>query len=1132
MTQHTAARVLAACIATVFVCRGTEMTIPIMAEAPAIDGKVESTEWAAATGFDGFQFNGTLQPRRARAYIGATADTICVAIVSQLPDEGGLKTDIDRDSLKAVHDDSAEIYVNPTPDRPDNVEYQFLVNSLGKGGYNVHVLGNPDEVAAWRGNWVHAHALHDGWWHMETSIPVESMGTVREGRKTTDGTWTINVTRNWKNPWQWSSLTGGYARKGLRFRFVDAPIPVARHHFTASPLTPPFGTVLEIHNPSGVELRAAAELILTRNNMPELRERQSLTLPAGATQTVALDIPENDPTTRYKLNATVKTENGEATLYSRDLAWPRAKEPYRWIVGKAPNRLPVDMKFAYYPYRNRLGLLVDVRGMPPDARLTHVTADIRAAESAEPVRSIDFTAAEFHEGVAQKSLDVDLPAGTYEIVLRARGENVPDAEAKQRFERQVFPWERLPVGRSTDVFPPFEPIRLEGNTLHTVLREHRLNGLGLVDQIRATSANTGVAKPILASPMRLTARIAGNVTEIAPAKLAIESAEPHEVHTLGGFSAGPLTAKVRTTWDVDGTAKVAMTLSPAENTRVDELTLEIPLHPDHTTLIHANSDRIRAPIAQRLPQGQGAIWDATRVACDDFIPNFCPYIYLGSAVRGLCWFAENDLGWGWDAATPNLDVVRTDSAVLLRIHLINTPTTIDKSRTLVFGMLAAPVKPPLNAAEKPPHWWRYRYFQDRYSLLGTDINWFSMGTCGSVYPAGKNLYFWEMLARANRTRLDKATIERVLHTGLKYYEPYGPKKVDSYKRHVRHNLRSRYQNAMVFYYNRASHQACEEFETFKDEWCLTDLRSVEKGDGLGEIKIVPTDSFIDYNLYWYARSFETGANRGVYWDNFFIAPSFNTEMTDAYRRPDGSIAPAAGIWALRELAKRTFIMMNERGMLPITFAHMTSFNPLPMLAFCTVQYDWEWKYSQGDVQDRHSREYILLASTGELAGVWPVPLADHGNLGADPWTQRTFTAVRILHELDGYGGCGQAWIKAHQNNLGLLTPILEMLQNNNLIVYKYWEDRDQPVMARHPDVHTIVYSVPGELAVAAVVSYARENVRAKLRINARQLGLEPAELRMENVESGEALNAVGGTVDLDIKAHDIHVLRITGKATP
>ena len=68
----------------------------------------------------------------------------------------------------------------------------------------------------------------------------------------------------------------------------------------------------------------------------------------------------------------------------------------------------------------------------------------------------------------------------------------------------------------------------------------------------------------------------------------------------------------------------------------------------------------------------------------------------------------------------------------------------------------------------------------------------------------------------------------------------------------------------------------------KDEWMLDDYRAVGKGNGRGEIKVVPSPSYIDFNLYWYVKSFEIGNNQGVYWDNFFVVPSFNTEMTDAY----------------------------------------------------------------------------------------------------------------------------------------------------------------------------------------------------------------------------------------------------------
>ena len=333
---------------------------------------------------------------------------------------------------------------------------------------------------------------------------------------------------------------------------------------------------------------------------------------------------------------------------------------------------------------------------------------------------------------------------------------------------------------------------------------------------------------------------------------------------------------------------------------------------------------------------------------------------------------------------------------------------------------------------------------------------------------------------------------------------------------------------MVFYYNRATCQLFPECETFKDEWMLDDYRAVGKGNSRGEIKVVPSPSYIDFNLYWYAKSFEIGNNQGVYWDNFFIVPSFNTEMTDAYRRADGTVVPAAGIWGLRDLAKRTFIMMHERQMLPIVFPHMTSFSPLPMLSFCTVQYDWEWKYSEGDVHDRFPRDYVQLATTGEQAGVWPVPLSDAGNLSEDPWTQRTFTAVRLVHELDGGGGWGQSWIPAHKDNAALAQPILDMLDREGLQVYRYWDERPQPLKAANPDVVSIVYCVPGQAAVAAITSYAEKAENVTVSVDAQVLGFADACV-VTNAEGGAELPLQNGTLLLPLKKHELKVLRLSPK---
>ena len=216
-------------------------------------------------------------------------------------------------------------------------------------------------------------------------------------------------------------------------------------------------------------------------------------------------------------------------------------------------------------------------------------------------------------------------------------------------------------------------------------------------------------------------------------------------------------------------------------------------------------------------------------------------------------------------------------------------------------------------------------------------------------------------------------------------------------------------------------------------------------------------------------------------------------------------------------------MMNERGMLPITFPHMTSFNPLPMMSFCTVQYDWEWKYSLGDVQDRHTRDLILLMSTGDLAGVWPVPLGDHGKLSTDPWTQRTFTAVRLVHELDGYGGFGSGYVKSHRENFKLFQPVAEMLDEPKLDVYRYWDERPQPVKATSGDIPTIVYSAPGKRALAIATSYSTKDETVTLEVDLKALGL-PAGCRVRDAETGDALTIKDGKLTFGLKKHDLKLI--------
>ncbi|MCX5672843.1 MAG: hypothetical protein NTU94_16115 [Planctomycetota bacterium] len=266
--------------------------VPRAKQPPKIDGRIEPAEWAASAGFEGFGFDGKLQQRRAQAWVAATADTLYVAVRSQLPSEGSLAAEVTADSLKAVYDDAVEVFVNPyltpgdspgakysTPDAGKQVNYQFLSNSLGKGGYGVHTKGGAEENVAWQGGWTHASTLHDGVWDFECAIPIATMPAAGAARKATDGLWKINLTRDWKNPWEWSSLSaegGAFAFSGCVFKFVAEAAPAVQVVAASDPFVAPFEHVLRVHNPSAQALDLVASLALTRNNMPELREEAPL----------------------------------------------------------------------------------------------------------------------------------------------------------------------------------------------------------------------------------------------------------------------------------------------------------------------------------------------------------------------------------------------------------------------------------------------------------------------------------------------------------------------------------------------------------------------------------------------------------------------------------------------------------------------------------------------------------------------------------------------------------------------------------------------------------------------------------------------------------------------------------------
>jgi len=107
-------------------------------------------------------------------------------------------------------------------------------------------------------------------------------------------------------------------------------------------------------------------------------------------------------------------------------------------------------------------------------------------------------------------------------------------------------------------------------------------------------------------------------------------------------------------------------------------------------------------------------------------------------------------------------------------------------------------------------------------------------------------------------------------------------------------------------------------------------------------------------------------------------------------------------------------------------------------------------------------------------------------------------------------------------------PILDMLDKKGLQVYRYWDERPQPVRAANPDIVSIIYSVPGKAAVAAITSYAEKEQDAGIFVDAKALGFADG-CMVTNAEGGAQRPVENGMILLPLKKHELKVLRLSSK---
>lgn len=635
---------------------------------------------------------------------------------------------------------------------------------------------------------------------------------------------------------------------------------------------------------------------------------------------------------------------------------------------------------SYLPSYEKLSIRVDLSRrvvlLPSAARnarnFTDLTFSLRR-NNGEKVVEKNF---KLEQGILPEQT-FDLPLdGEYLAVFHFEG-NGKSAEVTHPLSREKFVWEKSPLpDTSARVYPPFTPVRAEGNSAEVVLRKYCLNGFGLPDSILAGSPDSEPAgarpetlkrEELLAGPAVVAGSISGR--EIVWRKKSVRkiSSDARQAEWECSAMSDLLKIDSRVLLEYDGVLKIRMSLIPAGEIALDRLFIDIPLKAEEVPYFHAVTDGIRINDAGVLPDGKGAVWKSPQARRgSEWQNSFVPYIYLGGAARGLAFFAENDRNWltvKGDLKTPVQEILRDGKSVVLRIYLCNAPAVLKKPCTILFGLQASPVKPLGND-------WRLRLRTDP-AYSGPVTPWGGLH-CASMGPYRER---WDIvddiIAAQEGKPFDKTALVRKI-------EILNPPNVLGNNKYLDRQLyfASRSERPILVYHeeNQAS-QIRPEWITFQDEWGINNYTTREWPDeevlrrGFSvnpSSRINFCGSYLKYGLYYANQWLKRGI--GLYWDNDYPTPSFNLRIPDgAYLAENGGVQPSVNFWNRREYHKRIFELQQywseKLGKRIVWSNHMTNTMILPFNGFATVMLDYEL-HSEKPFESG----YILVTSAGGKCG--------------------------------------------------------------------------------------------------------------------------------------------------------------------
>lgn len=921
------------------------LACPRVATPPVVDGRVAGDEWVACAAFCGFRSYTTkkLDPLDVTVFCGYDADRLYLCYIVPLEPGKEPNARITQHDGRVYKEDEIEAILLPAGQ--DDIR-QICVNAIGTVFDRLGAdrsWGGRWEIKAGRGQSADAPSgrSHVGsFWCVEMALPFADLGVSlpQPGEH-----WLINCCVGGQRQRVMAPTFQSFLDQKLFATLAFLP-PRSPSLHLASLGQPCYGQLRltgAAHNPGDqaakFRFHALAQMkgteVVEKTGFDEIVGAQAqldetVLVPPG--QSVTLDVRKTlaDPRlNEIKVSVSAALASGETLRLYENQADLSILPPLRLVVKNYPTDSFVAGTI------DTTGLGGSLAGVEAHCRVTN-----KAGQALMPTRS------QLSSRVETKRIDCrTLAPGMYRWDVQLMRDGKPIADGEVPFERVGKPrWLGNDIGRRRVVLPPFTPMEYAEQKVRVWGRQMAWRAASMFP-----SQITSTGHPLLAAPIRLTAKCDGKPLVVPLGRMAFSEKAPDRCTMEIAGRAGNLRAEGAAWIEYDGLLWIDLSLRRTDEAdlKIDALSIEIPLSKKHASYYHGVPDR--------------EITGAVKTSKLEF--PFQPYFWVGSCERGLgvCFESMRNLSppssRGFHRIVPQAD------AVLWRISLIETPVRTSRLEYSL-GIQATPVRP------LPPDWhsWLMAHCSSRsdgmYKDFGPHVDFATVWpTFSGPRERWMRCAFCEpMHDRADRIAPPVEWLHERKTPAILYHAP------------------------MNF-----TDDACQAHTTYQHEW-LRGPRTRWKAYDFVQTRACAGSSYQDYLLYAFRKTVREAKLDGLYFDGAGIGPCSNRRHGCGWVDDQGKVQPTWSIRSGRELNKRVAVMLHEevepRGIdsLPsqarpgwpryYNWVHISGAVLPPALSFNTAYFSGEW--FKGRIKRGVPYEDLLTLDTFRpryLSTPWGVP---------------------------------------------------------------------------------------------------------------------------------------------------------------